>query len=63
MPDDFPITSFAEMIAWEPFDHVIECINVSHLIPTLGVVEQSDAAISNCQINLIQSQLKKVYKN
>lgn len=66
MPNDFPIMYFAEKIAWKPNDHVIECINVSYLISsyqTRGVVELSDAAIPNCQVKFIHSQLNKVYEN
>lgn len=60
MPDDFPIMYFVEKIAWEPN------VSVTLLIssyPTRGVVEQSDAAMSNCQIKFIHSQLNKVYEN
>lgn len=36
MPNEFPIMYFAEKIASELFDHVIECINGRYLTYLLG---------------------------
>lgn len=43
---------FAEMIALEPFDHVIDCINVSYLTHILTPDPRRCRTVGRCHIQL-----------